>query len=270
MKYRMHRGPKQFFAYENMPRQYKKTGYAGARGRRTVAQQMRDTYRAAQRAAYRKSYAANNRRTAGYIGLENKFLDSELVPTDIPVTWTTLNPTASNSISVPAQGDGESNRDGRVYHINSIHVHGTLVSEQLESQVTPQFDQFVKIALYLDTQTNGAEAAGGDIMDNSVTSDRNSFRNLQNSKRFRVLRMLTVPIKLLHMNEGGANLFAVAGCFTPFEMNYKFKKPIKVRCTGTTEDVASCSDNNIGICAIASNNNPQQQISYVARCRFTG
>lgn len=230
--------------------------------------------RAAYRARTRPAPRAPNTRTGGFVDVENKFLDSELTATSIPSTWTSLNPTGTGcneSISVPSQGDGESQRDGRVYYINAIHVKGKITTDAAESQVGPLGPSYVRVILYWDTQTNASQAVATDIMDAGLTDDFLAFRNLQNSKRFVVLKDKVIRVNPQAMNEGSANLFAVANSTAQFSFNKKFKKPIKVRCVGTSADVASASDNNFGIAAINSNEGGvTRSITYQARVRFSG
>lgn len=250
-------------------RAYKATPYTARSRARADLMAKRASYRAGMQAAMRKK----NTRTAGFIDIENKFLDSELTTTALSTSWASYNPTGTgctDSISVPAQGDGESERDGRVYHINSIHVKGLISVPASESGAGPLVDPFVRVVLYWDTQTNGAEAVATDIMDAGGTSDVLAFRNLQNSKRFIVLKDKVMRLRPQKLNEGAQNLFATTGLQVPFQMNKKFKKPIKVRCTGTTANVSSVSDNNFGIAAIASDISITPNIAFQARIRFTG
>lgn len=205
---------------------------------------------------------------------EVKFLDSELVSTAVDSNWTVHNPTGTgctNSISVPAQGDGESERDGRVYYIHSVHVKGLVRTAATESAAGPTGPMQTRVVLYWDTQTNGAEATATDIMASGLTEDILAFRNLQNSKRFIVLADETYTLNPQIQNEGAANLFAADPSLVSFKFNKVFSKPIKVRCSGTTANVSSVTDNNIGIAAIRDDNAPvNTNIEYSARIRFTG
>lgn len=245
-----------------------------------IALRRQARYQAA-RSAQRKSTTGSaiamvNKRTGGFEDMENKFLTSEITNTNLTAAWATYNPTGTgctNSISVPAQGDGESQRDGRVYYINSVHVNGQCYIPPSESQLDPGIVgtlTHVRIILYWDTQTNGAQATATDIMDSSGSVDYLAFRNLQNSKRFIVLKDKRVAIRPFFVNEGSANLFATAQNSVVWRMNKKFKKPIKVRCTGTTANVSSISDSNIGVIAIADSVASSPVIRYQARIRFSG
>lgn len=214
-----------------------------------------------------------NVRTGGFIDIENKFLDTERTSYQFAASWNAINPSSgcTGAISVPAQGDGESARDGRVYYIKSVHVKGMLRIAAYESQTGPVTPVRARIILYWDTQTNGAEATATNIMVGGKDEDVLSFRNLQNSKRFIVLKDKTYVLRGQQMNEGASNLFAVGAVMVPFKFNKSFKKPIKVRCTGTTANVSAVSDNSIGIAAVRDDDAYlSPSIEYQARVRFQG
>ncbi len=223
-------------------------------------------------AARRAALEVLNTRTAGFIGAEKKFVDSERASTVLTVAWAAINPTGgvTDSISVPSQGDGEEQRDGREYVIKSIHVKGFVTHATEEAQTAPVGDKSVRVVVYWDTQTNAAVATPGLIMDESGPIDILAFRNLQNSKRFIVLydRLMTFNMNN-QTNEGAVNAFAAGERRIYWSFNKSFSKGIKVRCVGTTADVASCSDNNIGLIALASAAD-DCFLQYQARVRFCG
>lgn len=218
-----------------------------------------------------QSRAIRRRKALNVIGMETKFLNSELTTTATTTTWSSLNPAGTgctDSISVPAQGDGEQQRDGRQYAILSVHVRGFATLGTLESQTAPDTSKIVRVILYQDTQTNGAEATATDIMDGSQSNDWLSFRNLQNSRRFKVLKDETILFTPQMMNEGAVNLFASGGITKLWNMDVTFKKPIIVNCTGTTANVTSVADNNLGLAFVSSSTSVN--IAYQARIRFQG
>ncbi len=219
----------------------------------------------------RRTPARANARTGGFVDIENKFLDLELTSTALSSTWAAYNPTTADCISATAIGNTESTRDGRVYYINSVHLKGSIRATTLESQTGPISDLLARIVVVMDTQTNAAEVTALDVMDGDQTDDVYSFRNLQNTKRFRVLmdKTIKVPRASINTNEGAANLFAAGTWISyPFQYNLKFKKPVKVRCVGTTAVVGSISDNSIGVIAVASST--EVSLNYQSRIRFSG
>ena len=81
-------------------------------------------------------------------GVENKFLDTSRASTAFTAnTWTNISGT-SGILNNVLQGDGESNRDGRKYIINSV-----LVRCPVDQQSTSGWVRFLVV---VDTQANGA------------------------------------------------------------------------------------------------------------------
>jgi hypothetical protein len=210
----------------------------------------------------------SNPRIGGFIGIENKFYDTEMAATNINASWAVYNPSTVDSLSVPAQGDGESNRDGKMFAITSLHVKGAVFTGGTEAQSAPEDQHRFRVIIYQDTQTNGAEASANDIMDVGGTDDTLAFRNLQYSKRFKVLYdrvFVTTP----QITSEASNIFSAGKAIRNFQFNKKFKTPIKVTCNATSAGVSSCVDNNFGIAAIADSAS-NVSLQYQARIRFVG
>lgn len=210
-----------------------------------------------------------NRRIGGFTGIENKFFDVETATDAFSGTWATMEPATTNLTAV-GQGDGESNRDGRRYAIRSIHLRGEIRINAAESQTTPKSDELCRIVLVWDSQTNGAQLTATDVMDGSGTNDFLSLRNLQFTKRFRVLfdksfHMNTGPA---NMNEGAANLFAHGLIFRHWKYNKTFNPPIPVTMSGTTADIANVTDNSIHMIGVGTSTT--SLLSYQCRIRFVG
>lgn len=242
------------------------TGFVGAR-------HTRGNYVARRSAAVAvaRARSGSNARTGGYTGMERKFIDFNVAADTFTTVWAggEMEDGTALSLTATAIGDTESTRDGRVYYINSVHVKGFIINPQTESQTGPLGDQLARLAMVWDTQTNGAQLNAEDVfLTIGGIEDVNSFRNLQNSHRFIVLKDKTFRVGMNSMiNEGAINLFGNGIIRIPFKMNKTFKKPIKVRCTGTTAAVGSISDNSIHLIGCASS--ASLQLTYQSRCRFT-
>ncbi len=208
-----------------------------------------------------------NPRIGGFLGMEKKFFDVELTNTAFTAAWTPLEPATTNLTAV-AQGDGESNRDGRKYTIDSIHIKGYVEVALQESNVTPRGDVLFRLALVIDQQTNGAQLTATDVMDGGQTDDINSFRNLQFTKRFRVLKDKTIRMAITGVNEGAANLFAEGTRQIPFKMNFTFPNGLPVTMKGTTADIANVVDNSIHMIGVSTDTNGL--LNYQSRIRFRG
>ncbi len=210
-----------------------------------------------------------NIRTGGFVGIETKFFDVEDNNDAFTATWATMEPATTNLTAI-AQGDGESNRDGRKYAIKSIHIRGFIEVPAQESQTAPIADQYCRIALVWDTQTNGAALTATDVMDGGQAEDTLAFRNLQFTKRFKVLfdKSITVLVARTNMNEGAVNLFASPLTRVPFKFNKVFNPPIQVLMSGTTADIANVTDNSIHMIGVSEST--VATLSYQCRTRFVG
>lgn len=244
---------------------YKKQTLGGVKGA-AYRQGVKDA-RASQISYKRSRYA--NRRTGGYVDLENKFIDFEIVDSATSTAWATHEDGTALCISATAIGDSESNRNGRVYHINSVHLKGFISKAAAESVTAPIDDRLWRVCVVLDTQSNETQLTATDVMDGGQTTDVLSFRNLQFTKRFKVLydtgpRLLSPQ----NTNEGAVNLFANKLTIArSFSFNKQFKKPIKVICSGTTAVIGSITDNSIHVIAVSTG--ASALLSYQSRVRFT-
>ncbi len=213
-----------------------------------------------------------NVRTGGFQNIESKFVDYFVNDDAFTTGWAggEMEDGTALSISAVAQGDGESQRDGRTYNITSVHVNGLVQKAATESQTAPIDEVVARVVMVLDTQTNGAQLNAEDVI-NAVAAGEDwlGFRNLQNTGRFRVLKDKVFTLRASNAtNEGAANLFSSGALNLPFKFNVKFKTPIKVRCTGTTAAIASIADNSIHI--IGTSQLTTTLLSYNSRIRFTG
>ncbi len=216
------------------------------------------------------TYSSKNRRTGGFRGIEVKFVDAQRSSTAMTVAWTSIAPSAGivGCISCPQQGVGESQHLGRTFYIKSIFVRGTIRISNDETLTNPQNNVDWRVALVLDKQTNGSAATGPLVMDAGAVNDVLSFRNLQNSHRFSILRDTGRRIIRPHnVNLGAINLFAIGETRQGFSFNYVFKKPLKVRTDGTAADVANVTDFAlilVGVCSVVG-----PDISYDSRMRYS-
>ena len=217
--------------------------------------------------------AVVNRRTGGYEDLENKFVDYNVAGDAFTTTWAggEMEDGTALCLSSVGQGDTESTRDGRVYHINSVHIKGFINVDVNEGVTAPGADALARLALVWDTQTNSAQLNAEDVFKTiGAGEDVNSFRNLQYSKRFIVLKdkLMRLPTSQANMNEGAQNLFANARVRIPFAINKKFRKPIKVRCNGVGATVAAITDNSLHL--IGTSTLTSTDLTYQSRVRFQG
>ncbi len=225
------------------------------------------------RGAYVRRYGGVKRqrilRHPGLTGnIEVKFVDVQTDGDAFAITWSTME--ASDNVSGVVQGIGESQRIGRKYTINSIHINALARIAASEAQSNPQSAFRGRICLVLDTQSNGVQLTATDVMDGGQTNDFLSFRNLQFTKRFRVLWDKTFVLTPIgQTNEGGVDAFA-NGSYTTniMKFNRRFPKGIPVLCDGTTAAIASITDNSFHVIGVA--NSTAMLLDYQVRVRYTG
>jgi len=242
---------------------------------REIAARRQAANRASNIAAARnRRLRASNVRIGGFLGIENKFYDTSLTAALTASTnWAGAehDPAGVLCISAPAQGDGESNRDGKKINITSAHVTGTIYCAAQANQTASDAAPVVFIALVLDMQTNGAQLNSEDVYTNPLgnsIANVNPLRNLQYSKRFKVLKTKTLQLPVPSITYDGTNI-EQSGFVRSFRMDIS-KMALPVTFTATTAGVANVVDNSLHIIAVATNIDMAPAISYNARIRFVG
>jgi len=173
------------------------------------------------------------------MGTEFKFHDVDVDVGPIPTAGSILN---SGSINLIAQGTTESTRIGRKCTIRKICWKYTIINND---QVSNNGDT-VRVIMYQDRQANGATAMVTDILE---SANYQSFRNLANSGRF----------KILHDTTHDMNQTAAAGNGTTQEFgNYHESTEFYKNCniplefSSTTGAITEIRSNNLGVLCISS------------------
>lgn len=198
--------------------------------------------------------ALANQRTGGYLGLELKFLDCAWnsvainVSTDGSSGEVQPSTGCTGCISCPAQGDGESQRDGRKFTVKSVWLSGIVESTPVAGASTIDETNGYYVALVLDTQANGATIVSEDCFINPSTNGNailpKPLRNLQNAKRFRILDAKYVRPSVLAVGQDAATTMVTVPGYQA-AVNLSWRGNIVVETKGTTADVASVTDNAI-------------------------
>lgn len=105
----------------------------------------------------------------------------------------TLEVPATGQWALIPQGDTQSTRDGRQARITSIHFRGQWIVAGQNIGLQPSYLWVVQ-----DTQANGAAAAATDVMSSAVP--QSCFRNLNNNKRFKILKKMQISSVTETMN----------------------------------------------------------------------
>lgn len=203
----------------------------------------------------RKRTFKQTKASATLLAAESKFLDVAWNNVTIPAatagaTGLEIQPSTgcTNAISVPAQGDGESERDGRKYVITSVWCSGSVDTTPASDQadVGEAYDYY--FALVLDTQTNGAAINSEDVFVNPGTDGRamlpQPLRNLQNSKRFRILASQQVKVPGTYSGSDGTNTMSLSHQVAPV-ISLSWRGKIVCDSLSTTANVTSAADNSI-------------------------
>ena len=200
-----------------------------------------------------------------FSGIETKFLDSNYAPTAIAaaIAGSEADPTTLLALNATAQGDGESERDGRRQCLKSVKVHGTVSLNPLANQSTSPADEIVFVALVLDTQSNKAQLNAEDVF--KGTTPERPFRNLQYVDRFKVLAARTFTMKYGDGVWDGTNI-EIGGVSEIFNFNKKLEVPVTY--AATTGVIGSITDNSLHMVAISSSSNAK--LEYNARVTFVG
>lgn len=243
-------------------RKYGGTSYRSNK-RRTRGRKM---YRA------RRSTGYKNTRTGGYLGIEKKFYDTSRAAIAIPSTGDMssleVDPVTLNTISAPAEGNGESDRIGRQCTIHSVTVKGIVELDEVNAGGLSQ-SPVVFLALVQDKQSNGAQLDSEDVFVNPFAGGLLSvtpFVNLQYKQRFKVLATQCITMRRDIGFADGANVDK-EGVLIPFKM---FKRlNIQANFSNTAAGIASCVDNSLHVIACCTTASACT-LRYNARIRFTG
>lgn len=193
-----------------------------------------------RRSTYRRSY--RGRRTGGrQPGRgERKRINWSITSAVVPVTGVILKDTTVGIV----QGTSINNRTGHVVRVVSWHMRWHCLMTE-NTTVADNHDE-VALYIYLDTQTNGATAQPGDIIETG--SGSMAFRNLDNRGRFRILAKRKIRLyATAALGDGTTNHLMFRTQQGEIDLNMNLKVIFK----GSTSAVGELNSTNIGIMAIS-------------------
>lgn len=196
------------------------------------------------------------RRSGYYGGIERKFLDTAFSDGTLASAMTFYNP------MVIPQGDTESQRIGRKVVIRSLHLRGTLTLLNA-TDVTNTSNQF-RMRIVIDTQTNGAQFGATDLLE---TDAINSFSNLANRSRFRVLYDKTKEFNSFGASATGA-AYSFGEVIKPISVNLKLNLPVEFDNSATTGAITTVRSNYICI-TMQSSTGEIISMAMTSRIRYT-
>ncbi len=211
-------------------------------GQRTNLQRFKSV-----QASKRRYFKPGYDRTSGYYGRytsggEAKFHDLDIDDAAVANTGTI----AQISCLTIAEGNGESERVGRKITVTGINWKMRVkLAGQTASANT---GDVTRIILYQDKQTNGATAAVLDVLE---TADFQSFRNLANTGRFRILMDKTIALTSASgSGRGSTDTLAFGTARRDFSFYKKCSIPIEYDNSATTGVITSMRSNNLGVITI--------------------
>ncbi len=202
----------------------------------------------------------------GEIPRELKFIDQNLGYDAATNGWEVMDAVAG-SLHPIAQGDTQSTRDGRLYHIDSIKVNISLTVTESESQTSPKNMYPMRVLLVLDKQTNGAVMDPTDLMNNGSAEKVMGHPFVEFVTRFQILAD-TGPFVLrpFIVSQGIANEFASQEVVKMFTFEHVFVKPLKVSCTGTSGAITDIQDNSLHLVVGSGSTDPK--FGFTSRVNF--
>jgi len=177
------------------------------------------------------------------------------------------------SINEVKQGTGESERIGRNILIKKVMFKGTihLNSNTQPSNATPQAAHDVlRVLVFIDKQSNGSSPGVEDILEGTVANPLNhsvnSFRNLANSKRFRILYDKRIVMNANFATVNSADQIISQRKITQF--NWYLNVNIPIEFDGVDGITSEIKSNNIGVLLITADS----RITFdgIYRIRYTG
>jgi len=134
-----------------------------------------------------------NRTPGGQITSDNHYQDTQKAITSISAntaswTGTEYDPNTRLTFFTAQQGDDIGNRQGRKAFVKKIRINGILDLPAQTAQALPEEAVAVRLIFYQDTQTNGAQSQGEDLMATPAIGSEaiSTFQNLANLGRFKV------------------------------------------------------------------------------------
>lgn len=215
-----------------------------------------------------------NQTTAGFLGMETKFLDTfhnySAPSNQGDCTLGLIDPTGTVCLNAIGQGDGPTDRDGKKAVVKSVQVRGHVAVAPTILGSAPLAGQRVFVALIHDSGTNGAAMTSELCFTNPggfAATLTSPLRNLLWNNRFRILKSQVFDVTPQNLTRNlAATAYSHTGIirqfdwFVPLDMAVNFKD--------TTAVTANIVDNSLHLVAFQSGSDAL--LSYTARIRFVG
>lgn len=225
----------------------------------------------AKKAVYR--YPTVPRTRGVYAKGEMKYFDSSRAGVTIPASaaWasTVLDPTTLNTLVCPSQGSAINQRIGREIKLVKLKIRGVIQVPAQATASTADNATFIRFILVQDTQTNATQMTGAQLI-GSGTTTVDSFQNLDNTGRFRVLKDKIMPFNNANLAGSPTTGDVIqSGILRHFKFTYKPKYPISIRFNavngGTIADIV---DNSFHIVCNSLSSALGSTLSYQVRACY--
>lgn len=184
--------------------------------------------------------------------------DSE-VPADNYVNASGSPASYTDSCLLPtAIGSAYGQVNGNRYHLKKLRVRGILSPGALTDQDDAANAPIIRIVLVMDTQPNGAQAQGEDIIQDFGTAAENAFAFMSMaacSGRFKIIDSLTMVAPIYAASPDGTNTSSQRPNTINFSLNYIPRKPkvVNIKSGSSTPTIASTVDCNMFLLAYSAN-----------------
>jgi len=184
--------------------------------------------------------------------------------TEVPMTsyinadGSTLSSYTDSALIPSAVGAGYGQVIGNKYLLKHIRVRGELQPQVAADQADVPLMATVRIVLVQDTQPNGAQAQGEDVLTDLGSAAQCNYSFLAmaagSGGRFRILKEKVFRLQPAASGTDGTNTNSVVRSGATFSLSYSPKKPIQcvIKSGSSTPTVASLSHQNVFMLAHAS------------------
>lgn len=224
------------------------------------------------------------RTPGGNIVADNHYFDLTKLNAAIPVVITSwsaamFDPDSSSGGAIaslglfqPVQGDDITRRQGRKCFLKKIRITGSFSIPSQATQTSLDTPAKVRIIVYCDKQTNGAQATGADLINSGSTGAGaiHMFQNFANLGRFQVYKdksyLIGNSLPTVN-NTGGAGGIVQGSAKTNFKFTINVNKWVNFNAgvTGTITDVV---DNSFHVLAATDGVLVVPTLEYSSRCTF--
>jgi len=246
---------------------------------------LKEAHARAKKSKTRKGFSSVARTRGATVTGEMKYYDTELgltaIPASVDWTGTEMDPTTTQEpapvanplgLFQPTIGSGVNQRIGKSCKVLGLKINGLINVPQQTNAVDTDAGLTCRVILYQDMQTNSTQAQGEQLMTdpttNSGAASVNTFQNINNFGRFRVLKDKHYTFPPVTLTYDGTNM-EQSGMVKTFKMKKKFKNPIIVRFNATNGGtVADVVDNSFHVIASCNNAGLVPSLSYICRATY--